>query len=74
MIVIQHKLTNEKFMFPSHNVNKETPEGFLQFQVVPEGFTLSSDQTPVPTHYYEHVRYEANSKDPINQIGWEDKI
>lgn len=73
MIVIQHDLTGEKFMFPEHNVNKETYEGFIQFQVIPKGFSIANDQTPVPLTYLhdsatELVRWEANSKDPVNTM------
>jgi hypothetical protein len=78
MIVIQHDLTGERFMFPSHNVNKETPTGFIQFQVVPKGFSLAQDQTPVPIHYLNDssdtylTRWEANSKDPLKTMNrWE---
>lgn len=74
MLVIEHNITGERFMFPQHNVNKETYEGFIQFQVIPEGFSLSADQTPVPVTYINDntntqlVRWEANSKDPVNTM------
>ena len=74
MIVIEHLLTKEKFMFPSSNTNMETPTGFIQVQDVPRGFRLSPDQTPVPIHYYQTqqpespiVRWEAESKDPLDK-------
>ena len=79
MFVIKHDITGERFMFPHHNVNKETPEGFIQFQVVPIGFSIAEDQTPVPIHYISDgniqlVKWEANSKGPLNTMNkWRDK-
>jgi hypothetical protein len=77
MFVIQHKLTNERFMFPHYNVTKETYEGFDTFQVLPIGFSIADDQTPVSVTYQSDtattlVKWEANSDDPLKIMNkWE---
>lgn len=74
MIVIEHLQTGERFSYPATNTNKETPTGFIQFQEIPRGFKISDDQTPTPLHYtpdgstVEVVKWESNSKDPINTM------
>ena len=70
-IIIRHNLTGERFSFPRHNVNQETYEDFTQYQVVPVGFSLDPDQTtPAPAYNADTatLRWEANSKDPVNTM------
>lgn len=74
MTVIQNLNNQEKYMYPTTNINKETPTGFEQYQAIPKGFKIAEDQTPVPIHYtpighqVELVLWEAHSKDPLNTL------
>lgn len=78
MIVIEHQTTKERFRYPTTNVNKETPTGFIQYQAVPKGFKIALDQDNLPDEYFVHAvevelqqyvettNHEATSKDPLN--------
>jgi hypothetical protein len=74
-LVIEHVMTGKRYMFPRHNINMETPTGFVQTQYVPREFKLSEDQSPVPNHFYHNAQhpYPGQPKDALNQYYWRDK-
>lgn len=58
MIVIRHEATGGRFRYPSHNINKETDEGFVQMQYVPPEFTLDANQDDTDLMDYHAVFQE----------------
>lgn len=70
MIVIENIKTGEKFMFPEADTFPiEFPTA-----MIPLGFKKSDDQTPVPLHFENRVRWEAHSRDPLNLMNkWSDE-
>ena len=71
MIVIQHNLTGERFMYNTLAVN-DAPENVDTTRHIPKNFTLSADQTPVPLQILVNgkvvTRWEAESKDPLKLL------
>lgn len=61
MIVIEHIKTKERFMFP------DTPTSLSnQPQPIPLGFKKSDNQTPVPLHYEDRLRWQNHSQNPLD--------
>jgi hypothetical protein len=67
-VVIEHLLTNEKYMFPYQPIT-DKPTGASDIYV-PKGYRLAVDQTPVPIIFptTQTVNWAAEPKDPIKTI------